>query len=270
MHRLLPLHLFSEKKTQTPGGIFGSILLDCIHILIPVTWQSSPTRTRDRKTPLQSIYGWLVTFIVHTIDTRISLRCAEEVVRNHPTLLYGCTTSWCATWVLLLLSTIKMSISRTWRQRLCDESQYPAARCAMGESVYMHHCLSSGAVELMNKANKDMRAWMTVDLLNACMLLIKLCVRFNKMKQEAWGGDSVLTPWGKEDYDDTFTNLPPSHFIFHLHDYNDHWQMKVFRSNIAGRHEQILCLPKSPVNGSYILVHALVEQTRWMQCHVSI
>ena len=46
------------------------------------------------KTPLLSIYhGWLVTFTVLSIDTRISLRCAEKVVGKRPTPLYGCTTS---------------------------------------------------------------------------------------------------------------------------------------------------------------------------------
>jgi len=46
----------------------------------------------------------------------------------------------------------------------------------------------------MNKANKEMRVQTTIDLLNACMLLIKLeCVWFYNMKQYAWGGTSVLT-----------------------------------------------------------------------------
>ena len=76
----------------------------------------------------------------------------------------------------------------------------------------------------MNKTNKEMKAQMAVDLLNACMLLIKIeCVRFNKMKQDAWSGTSVLTRRGIEEYEATFTNLSPSHFIFNLHDYDDYW-----------------------------------------------
>ena len=39
--------------------------------------------------------------------------------------------------------------------------------------------------------------------------------------------------------------------FFHLHNYDDHWQMRAFRQNVAGRHEQIVNLPKSPINGSY-------------------
>ena len=91
---------------------------------------------------------------------------------------------------------------------LTNESQYPAARCAMGENIYMYHPSSSGAVESMNRANNEMRARTADDLPNATILLLKLeCTRFNKMKQEAWGGNSILTPWGKDEYDATFTNL---------------------------------------------------------------
>ena len=41
---------------------------------------------------------------------------------------------------------------------LSDESQYLTARCTMGDNVCMHYPSSSGAVKLMNKANKEMRA----------------------------------------------------------------------------------------------------------------
>jgi hypothetical protein len=47
------------------------------------------------------------------------------------------------------------------------------------------------------------------------------------MKQDAWGRDFILIPRGKEEYDATFMNLSSSHFIFHLWDYADHWQMRV-------------------------------------------
>ena len=118
--------------------------------------------------------------------------------------------------------------------------------------TYMYHSLSPGAVELMNRANNEMRARTAVDLSNAIILLLKLeCTRFNKTKQELWGGDSILTPWGNEKYEASFTNLNPSHFLFHLHDKDDHWQLRVFRQNVAGRQEQIRKLPKNPVNGLY-------------------
>jgi hypothetical protein len=77
------------------------------------------------------------------------------------------------------------------------------------------------------------------------------CTQVNKMKQEAWGGNSILTPQGKDEYDATFTNLNLSHFIFHLRDEDDHWQLRVFKQNVPGRNEQIVKLPKNLVNGSY-------------------
>ena len=117
-----------------------------------------------------------------------------------------------------------------------NESQYPEAQCPMGENIYMYHCLSSGAVESMNKANSKVRTRTAVDLLNATILLLKLeCTRFNKMNHEAWGGNSILTPQGKDEYEATFSNLNPSHFLFHLRDEDDHWQLRVFRQNVAGR-----------------------------------
>jgi len=73
-----------------------------------------------------------------------------------------------------------------------DESQYPAARCAMGVSVYMYSHSSSGTAESMNKANKEMRARTAVDLLNACILLIKLEVnRYYKTKKEVWAAERL-------------------------------------------------------------------------------
>ncbi len=97
-----------------------------------------------------------------------------------------------------------------------------------------------------------MRAQTAVDLPNTTILLLKLeCARFNMMKQEAWGGNSIQTPRGKDEYDATFTNLNPSHFIFQLRDEDHHWQLRVFGQNVPGRNEQVVTLPTNLVNGSY-------------------
>jgi hypothetical protein len=69
-----------------------------------------------------------------------------------------------------------------------DEAQYPGARCAMEEGIYMYQRSASSTVELMNAANKEMRARTVVDILNATLLLIRLeCNRFLRMKHEARG-----------------------------------------------------------------------------------
>jgi hypothetical protein len=67
-----------------------------------------------------------------------------------------------------------------------DEAQYPGARCAMDEGIYMYQQSASSTVESMNAANKEMRTRTAVDALNATLLLIRLEYdRFDRMKQEA-------------------------------------------------------------------------------------
>jgi hypothetical protein len=55
-----------------------------------------------------------------------------------------------------------------------DHAQYPAARCDMGENIYMCCRSASSAVEGMNAANKQLRMRTAVDLLNASLLIIKI------------------------------------------------------------------------------------------------
>ncbi len=51
--------------------------------------------------------------------------------------------------------------------------QFPAARCAMRELIYMYGKCSSSGVESMNKANKEIRWRMALDILNAALILLK-------------------------------------------------------------------------------------------------
>jgi hypothetical protein len=51
-------------------------------------------------------------------------------------------------------------------QELFDYQQYPAARCEMEPRLYMYQQSSSQTVEAMNNANKRMRVWSCVDVLN--------------------------------------------------------------------------------------------------------
>jgi hypothetical protein len=97
-----------------------------------------------------------------------------------------------------------------------------------------------------------MRARTAVDLLNACILLTKLEVnRYYKMKTEVWGGSSILTPRGIEEYEATFTNLHPRHFSYHLKVIDDYMEVRVKRINVPGKREEVVTLPKYPVNGSH-------------------
>ena len=58
--------------------------------------------------------------------------------------------------------------------KLPDRSQYPAARCAMGDNTCMFSKSASSGVESMNKANQLAQQRTAVDVLNAVILLIKL------------------------------------------------------------------------------------------------
>jgi hypothetical protein len=57
--------------------------------------------------------------------------------------------------------------------RIPEEMQFPAARCAQGNSVCMYGKSVSLGVELMNRANEDIRQKTAVDILNVTMILLK-------------------------------------------------------------------------------------------------
>ena len=77
-----------------------------------------------------------------------------------------------------------------------DAEQYPASRCAQCSGIYMYHRSTSALVKSINAANREMRSKTAVDLLNTCILLMKLeCKRFSKQWAKAWSSDSFLTMW---------------------------------------------------------------------------
>ncbi len=98
--------------------------------------------------------------------------------------------------------------------KLPDRSQYPAARCAMGDNICMFSKSASSGVESMNKANLLARQRAAVDILNAVILLIKLeGERFNWHKQKAWDRDNqYLTELGLELMEEAFADV-------HIRDY---------------------------------------------------
>ncbi len=92
------------------------------------------------------------------------------------------------------------------------------------EGIYMYQQSASSAVELMNAANKEIRARMAVDALNATLLLVRLEFdRFQQMKQEAWGDDSGLTPHRKDEYDSIYTDLFSHHYNYNVTNVKTHW-----------------------------------------------
>lgn len=69
--------------------------------------------------------------------------------------------------------------------KLADNEQYSAARCAMSTKVIMYGRSSSQCVESMNVANQAIRERTSVCVTNAVMLLIKMeSGRFEEMKKQ--------------------------------------------------------------------------------------
>ena len=58
--------------------------------------------------------------------------------------------------------------------KLPNEAQYPAARCAMSDDVYMYGLSASSGLESMNHANMPVRSVSVDDALNACILMLRL------------------------------------------------------------------------------------------------
>ena len=56
---------------------------------------------------------------------------------------------------------------------IAEEMQFPASRCAQGDSVCMYGKSASSGVEAMNRANEDIHQKTAVDILNATMILLK-------------------------------------------------------------------------------------------------
>ncbi len=94
-------------------------------------------------------------------------------------------------------------------EKLPDQRQYPAARCAMGGNICMYSKSASSGVESMNWANNLARERTAVDCLNAILLILKLeGKRFDLFKQEAWGrDDKVLTARGLDLMEDAFMDV---------------------------------------------------------------
>jgi hypothetical protein len=93
-------------------------------------------------------------------------------------------------------------------QRLSDDMQYPAARCAMNAAVCMYGKSASSGVESMNKANQLARQKTAVDVLNAIMLLLKLeSERFEFYQKKAWEREDILTDKGMRLMEECFDEV---------------------------------------------------------------
>ena len=130
-----------------------------------------------------------------------------------------------------------------------DNSQYPAARCAMGEGIYMYNRSASSAVEAMNNANQRIREKTAVDAVMAMMLFVKMeGKRHEKHREKAWKCNDVLTPHGKKLSEEVFKSVE-DHRLYHItvEDGNDRWVCRVVRTQM---NERKCWFMKEPVMGS--------------------
>ena len=139
------------------GGSFGLELhpyLDSVDI----------TPGQGQKNRLPSMYNRLVTYCSFHRRQNIIKMCGggSGKTANSALWMYKNKLMHCWLWHTKEIKYLNS---------LSDKSQYLAARCAMADEIYMHHCSSPSAVESMNKVNKEMRTRRDVEPLVATSLL---------------------------------------------------------------------------------------------------
>ena len=135
--------------------------------------------------------------------------------------------------------------------KLSDTSQYPAARCNMRDDVYMYHRQASAGAEAMNAVNFSVRQRTAVDLNNSMLLLIELeCKRYCKQQDKAWNRDSVLTPRGTLEFEESFNDIDHRHFRITVAERDDVWVCSVERIEERGR-KHVVTMPKETVRWSH-------------------
>jgi hypothetical protein len=102
-------------------------------------------------------------------------------------------------------------------QKLPDNVQYPAARCAMEDDICMYGKTASSGVESMNNANQVARQKTTVDVLNAVILLLKLeAERFGFYQRQAWEREEILTDKGMRLMEECFDGVKAAEYQMNM------------------------------------------------------
>jgi hypothetical protein len=165
-------------------------------------------------------------------------------------LLIGCKS------VASLLATRKKyeermhPIDHHYLFNIADEMQFPATRCAQGNSVCMYGKTASSGVEYMNRANEDIRQRMAVDILNTALILLKKeSTRYEKARNQAWNHTQHLTPKGMQLMEEAFKKVNVEDFKIHLTD-NKHHHTAVVSKKLASKREYTVIIPKTDTMGS--------------------
>jgi hypothetical protein len=128
---------------------------------------------------------------------------------------------------------------------IAEEMQFPASRCAQGDSVCMYGKSLSSGVEEMNRVNEDICQKTAVDILNATLILLKKeSTQYNKQQSLAWNHAHVLTPKGMELMEEAFNNVNVQDFKVHLTENKNNHTAIVSKKSTSHR-EYSVNLPKS-------------------------
>ncbi len=120
--------------------------------------------------------------------------------------------------------------------RIPEEMQFPAARCAQGDSVCIHSKSASLGVEAMNRANEDIHQKTAVNILNATMILLKKeSTQYDKQQSLAWNHTPVLTLKGMELMDEAFNNVKVQEFKVHLKEHKKEHTAIVSKNSTSHR-----------------------------------
>jgi hypothetical protein len=154
--------------------------------------------------------------------------------------------------------------------KITNEQQYPAARCAMGPTVYLYDHEASSGVESMNNANKEVRAHSAVDPVNSMMLLLsKEATRYDKACNEANTWTTSLTPKGEDIHHKAFEKNICNSYVITVSDMGDHHLSTVTKKaneTGGGKMNHVKTL-KNAVNGSrFGSCSCGVPQTKTIPC----
>jgi hypothetical protein len=133
---------------------------------------------------------------------------------------------------------------------IAEEMQFPASRCAQGDSDCMYGKSASSGVEAINWANEDIHQKTAVDILNTTLILLKKeSTRYNKQKSLAWNHAHVLTPKGIKLMEEAFNNVNVQDFKVHLTENKNEYTAIVSKKSTSHR-EYSVNIPKSATLGS--------------------
>ena len=158
---------------------------------------------------------------------------------------------------------------------VADEAQFPAARCAMADNIFLYDHEASSGVESMNNSNKPARQVAAVDPTNSVLTVLEQeSERYNKRKTEVWNWTTSLTPKGEKLCHQAFEVLVSTLYTYDVTDDDDHHEIDV-RSigGVCGAggagsiRTHTVRIPKEMVNGTrFGSCTCGVPQTKTIPC----